>query len=103
MLQQPTSMKRCFQLSSPALAVILAAAPAAAQTTPAPDFTLTTLSRGMVTLSQYRGRPVLLNFWASWCKPCREELPDIIAAYDAHHADSLEVLAINLTDQERIK
>jgi peroxiredoxin len=96
-------MNRCFQLSPLALTAILAAAPAVSQTTPAPDFTLKTLSRNTVSLSQYKGRPVFLNFWGSWCQPCRREMPDIIAAYAAHHAAGLEVLAINLTDQERMK
>lgn len=95
-------MERCFQLFLLSLA-FFTAAPAASQTTHAPDFTLKTLSHDSVTLSQFRGHPVLLNFWASWCKPCREELPGIMAAYEAHHATGLEVLAINLTDQERMQ
>ena len=69
----------------------------------APDFALPTLAGGTVRLSEYRGRPVLLNFWASWCKPCRAEMTDLIAAHNAHRGDGLAVLAINLTDQERTK
>ena len=69
----------------------------------APDFTLKTLAGDTVTLSHLRGHPVFLNFWATWCKPCRGEMSDIIAAYDANHAARLEVLAINLTDQERMR
>ena len=69
---------------------------------PAPDFTLKTLAGGTASLSDYTGRPVFLNFWASWCKPCRGEMSDIIAAYDAHKNEHLQVLAINLTDQERM-
>ena len=69
----------------------------------APDFTLKTLAGDTLSLSHLRGHPVFLNFWATWCKPCRGEMSDIIAAYDAHHTAGLEVLAINLTDQERMK
>ncbi len=81
-----------------------AAGPLSAQTlgSPAPAFTLKTLAGGTVSLSDYVGRPVFLNFWASWCKPCRGEMSDIIAAYDTHQGEHLQVLAINLTDQERM-
>jgi thiol-disulfide isomerase/thioredoxin len=69
----------------------------------APAFTLTTLAGSPANLSDYKGRPVLINFWASWCTPCRSEMPDIVAAYRAHQDTGLEVLAINLTDQEGMK
>jgi peroxiredoxin len=94
------------KLLSIAFATLLTAAgPLSAQTlgSRAPDFTLKTLAGGTARLSDYTGRPLLLNFWASWCTPCRGEMSDIIAAYNAHHAAGLEVLAINLTDQERMK
>ena len=67
------------------------------------DFRLKTLAGGTVSLAEYRGRPLLLNFWATWCKPCRAEMTDIIAAYNVHRDQDLQVLAINLTDQERMK
>jgi peroxiredoxin len=80
-----------------------AAGPLSAQTlgSSAPDFTLKTLAGGTASLSDYKGLPVFLNFWASWCKPCRGEMSDIIAAYVTHQGEHLQVLAINLTDQER--
>lgn len=82
-----------------ALLVPVAAVPKVGQ--PAPDFDLKTLDGGRVRLAEQRGHPVLVNFWASWCKPCSDEMPEIIRAYQKLRAVGLEVLAINLTDQER--
>ena len=69
----------------------------------APDFLLKTLTGDTMRLSHFKGHPVFLNFWATWCKPCRAEMGDIMAAYAARQAAGLEVLAINLTDQERMR
>ncbi len=63
----------------------------------APDFTLAGLDGTEVSLSQFRGQPVLINFWASWCVPCREEMPELIRAYEAHKAEGFMVLGVNLT------
>jgi peroxiredoxin len=61
----------------------------------APDFTTQTLDGSPVRLSQYRGKPVLLNFWATWCAPCQEEMPLIQRAGDTYKGQGLVVLAVN--------
>lgn len=74
----------------------------------APDFTLELLGGGQagpeetrrVTLSELRGKVVLINFWATWCPPCRAEMPAIEKVYRTFKPLGLEVLAVNLTDQD---
>ena len=60
----------------------------------APPISLTTVDGRQVALSDYAGRPVIVNFWASWCIPCREEFPLFVAARAAHEADGLEILGV---------
>lgn len=99
-------MRPRSQLRSIACATLVSVAgPLSAQTlgSPAPAFTLKTLAGETASLSDYTPRPLLINFWASWCKPCRAEMSDIIAAYRGHQDQGLAVLAINLTDQERLQ
>lgn len=64
---------------------------------PALDFTLSTLDSAEVSLSQFHGQPVLINFWASWCFPCREEMPELVRSYEDHKAEGLMILGVNLT------
>ncbi len=61
----------------------------------APGFTLTDVDGNEVTLAQFRGRPVMLNFWATWCAPCRLEMPEMEQAQQDYAADGLAILAIN--------
>jgi peroxiredoxin/Cu/Ag efflux protein CusF len=63
---------------------------------PAPDFTLPALTGTNVRLSDLRGKAVLVNFWATWCVPCRTEMPAIEALYQRYKDRGLDVLAINL-------
>lgn len=64
---------------------------------PAPDFELETLSGSRLRLQDLRGKPVLLNFWATWCAPCRIEMPVLEARYEQLQPE-LEVLAINFDE-----
>jgi thiol-disulfide isomerase/thioredoxin len=66
----------------------------------APDFTLDLLGGGQVTLSELRGKVVVVNLWASWCPPCRAEMPAIEKVYRANKDRGLEVLAVNSTFQD---
>lgn len=59
------------------------------------DFTLDTLDGTPVSLSDFHGQVVLVNLWATWCPPCRAEMPDLDAFYDAHRDKGLVVLAVN--------
>ena len=66
----------------------------------APDFRLTLLGGGEVALSELRGQVVIVNLWASWCPPCRAEMPALQEAYEAYHDRGLEILAVNTTYQD---
>lgn len=67
----------------------------------APDFTLETLQGETVTLSDLRGQVVLVNLWATWCMPCRAEMPAIETIYNDLRARGLVVLAVNSTSQDK--
>ncbi|HVT38910.1 MAG TPA: TlpA disulfide reductase family protein [Gemmatimonadaceae bacterium] len=66
----------------------------------APDIDFKTLEGTHVRLSGFRGHPVVMTFWGTWCPPCREEFPELVGLYKRQHAAGLEVLAVNLRDQE---
>ena len=66
----------------------------------APDFTVYDADGSEVHLSDYAGKPVVLNFWASWCGPCKSEMPDFDTAYQ-ELGEEIQFLMINMTDGSR--
>ena len=68
----------------------------------AADFKLKSLSGEIVSLSDYRGKKVFLNFWVSWCGPCRVEMPHMENYYKKHKdTENVEIIAVNMTTSER--
>ena len=68
----------------------------------APDFTLETFGHDSFTLSDLVGRPVLVNFWASWCPPCRSEMPAMQRVFEEYEDQGFIVLAVNSTHQDNL-
>ena len=67
---------------------------------PAPALTLVDLGGNKIDTSSYAGKVVLINFWAAWCTPCAEEIPQIIALQDKYRAQGLRVIGISMDDRE---
>ena len=93
------------RMSAEAAPPPVAAAPTETETTEeeavepvaAPDFTALDSEGNSVQLSDYLGTPVILNFWASWCSPCKSEMPDFDAAYQ-QYGDEIQFMMVNMTD-----
>jgi peroxiredoxin len=80
------------------LAIVLSSS-VMAQKQKAPDFSLHSADGVVHQLSQYKGKVVVVNFWATWCGPCRQEIPDFIEAYKKYKDKGLEIVGISL-DQD---
>jgi peroxiredoxin len=64
----------------------------------APDFVLERPEGGTLRLSDLQGRPLVLNFWASWCSPCRREMPELQTAFETYEEQGLQIVAVNLQE-----
>ena len=67
----------------------------------APDFTLTAMNDSIYTLSKLEGKVVLINFWATWCGPCRMEIPEFNEMHKSYHERGLEILGISVSDNKK--
>jgi peroxiredoxin len=67
----------------------------------APDFTLRTMGGPNLRLQEQRGQVVLVNFWATWCGPCRQEIPHLNRLHEKYRASGFQVLGINIDDDAR--
>lgn len=65
-----------------------------------PDFHAKDLAGHPLSVSQYRGKVVLVDFWATWCPPCRAEMPNVVAAYQKYHDKGFEIVGISLDQKE---
>lgn len=82
--------------AAPLLAGPVAAAPKAGVA--APEFTLTTLAKRKVRLSELRGKVVVINYWATWCAPCKAEMPMMHAYFRANQSRGLEMFGVTTED-----
>ena len=94
------SRRTVAMLMLAATAVLATAAPLA-PTAPAPDFTLRTLDGQKLRLGEQRGRVVLVNFWATWCGPCRQEMPHLNKLYEKYRSSGFVLLGVNVDDDAR--
>jgi peroxiredoxin len=79
-------------------AALCAVTPTEPAPAPAPDFTLRSLNGANLRLREQRGRVVMLNFWATWCGPCREEMPQLNKLYAKYRASGFVLLGVNVDD-----
>ena len=77
------------------------AVPAVAPAAPAPDFTLRSMGGSNLRLQEQRGQVVLVNFWATWCGPCRQEMPQLNRLYEKYKGSGFVLLGVNVDEDTR--
>lgn len=108
MAKFPAMLSKPYRLHTALLLLAFAAASTAqalAAPAPAPDFTVQLLGGRAVAASTLKGKVIILNFWASWCVPCKRELADLDASFVRHGSNRLAIFAINaeqVPDQRRL-
>ena len=95
---RPNQILRLAALALAVLAPFAANAATPAISSRAPDFTLHTTDSRNVRLEELRGQVVLVNFWATWCGPCREEMPRLNAMYEKYRKSGVVLLGVNIDD-----
>ena len=96
--ERPPALAASILTSIRDISAHLAPAVGLAEGNRAPDFTVMTVDGESVTLSELRGQAVLLNFWGTWCGPCRREMPEFQRAYERFKDDGFEILAVAYND-----
>ena len=100
-------MPNTFKLAAPLILALalgctaLQAGATIAPTAAAPDFALRTLAGPNLRLQEQRGKVVMINFWATWCGPCRQEMPHLSRLYDKYRAAGFVLLGVNVDDDTR--
>jgi peroxiredoxin len=93
---------RLVRLAAAGIAACVSLGAAAALVgTGAPDFTLQTAAGSNLRLTEQRGQVVMLNFWATWCGPCKQEMPHLNKLYEKYHASGFVLLGMNIDDDPR--
>jgi peroxiredoxin len=94
----PCPLRRHLLVAAALAACSAGVGAAVAPSAPAPDFTLRTLAGPNLRLAEQRGQVVMVNFWATWCGPCRQEMPHLNRLYEKYHAAGFQLLGVNVDD-----